>query len=261
MHILFPADYFSPKQPDEMYLPQAKAFATYGLTYATVNLDDLKPTLRLTPPPAEGETVLYRGWMLSAAEYEQLEQLIIRAGGIPYTPKSAYLLTHHLPNWYPLLKDLTPETKIFSVDHDLKAALSELGWERYFIKNYVKSLKTSVGSIISSPDQIDEVIREMEAYRGTIEGGICVRRVEDFIVESEVRYFVVKGQPCSRHEDEPIPDIVKICAERIQSDFYSVDVVKTETGRERIVEIGDGQVSDIVGWSAERLAEVVARYG
>lgn len=35
-----------------------------------------------------------------------------------------------------------------------------------------------------------------------------------------------------------------------------VDVALREDGVERIVEIGDGQVSDLVGWSPERFAEM-----
>lgn len=40
------------------------------------------------------------------------------------------------------------------------------------------------------------------------------------------------------------------------SPFFSVDVALREDGAERIVEIGDGQVSDLVGWSPERFAEM-----
>jgi hypothetical protein len=40
------------------------------------------------------------------------------------------------------------------------------------------------------------------------------------------------------------------------SPFFSVDVALREDGVARIVEIGDGQVSDLVGWSPERFAEM-----
>jgi hypothetical protein len=64
-------------------------------------------------------------------------------------------------------------------------------WERFFIKDHVKSLKRSVGSIIEDPEQIETVVSEMEKYRGGIEGGLCIRRLEDFITGSERRYFVL----------------------------------------------------------------------
>jgi hypothetical protein len=35
-----------------------------------------------------------------------------------------------------------------------------------------------------------------------------------------------------------------------------VDVARREDGVERVVEIGDGQVSDLVGWSVEQFVEI-----
>jgi hypothetical protein len=70
----------------------------------------------------------------------------------------------------------------------LEKALSELEWRKFFIKDYVKSLKTSVGSMIDEPSEIRTVVAEMKKFRGVIEGGLCIRRVEDFIPETEKRY-------------------------------------------------------------------------
>lgn len=83
-----------------------------------------------------------------------------------------------------------------------------------------------------------------------------MRQVEDFVVESERRYFVVCGQPFAASLDEEIPDIVRECAARINSKFFCVDAIDRQDGLKRIVEIGDGQVSDIVGWSAEHFAQI-----
>jgi hypothetical protein len=41
-----------------------------------------------------------------------------------------------------------------------------------------------------------------------IEGGICVRRVEDLLTETEKRFFIIKGKPYSPVSDEPIPEII-----------------------------------------------------
>jgi len=59
-------------------------------------------------------------------------------------------------------------------------------------------------------------------------------------------------------ENEEIPEIVEDCAKRINSKFFSVDVVERRDGCKRVVEIGDGQVSDIVGWTPERFAALWA---
>ncbi|MEI2726090.1 MAG: ATP-grasp domain-containing protein [Verrucomicrobiota bacterium] len=48
------------------------------------------------------------------------------------------------------------------------------------------------------------------------------------------------------------PPIVHECAKRLRSRFYSVDVVQRIDGGLRVVEVGDGQVSDLVGWTPEQ---------
>ena len=55
--------------------------------------------------------------------------------------------------------------------------------------------------------------------------------------------------------DAAIPEPVAFCAEAIASPFFSVDIARRADGVERIVEIGDGQVSDIVGWSVDSSEE------
>jgi hypothetical protein len=163
-----------------------------------------------------------------------------------------------LPNWYPKVSDLTPETRIFSSDCDLEAELRVLAWPSFFIKDYVKSLKTSAGSRITKPEQVSALVADMQKFRGTIEGGFCVRRVEEFLADTERRYFVIDGNPHAATGE--VPPIVVECSKRISSRFYSVDVVQRKDGELRIVEIGDGQVSDLVGWTPERFAEVLAAH-
>lgn len=212
---------------------------------------------KANPPLPTGDEVLYRGWMFSKDEYVSLVAAISSTGCRPVNDTPSYLGCHYLPNWYPLLTEFTPETRVNPANCDLAKELKALGWSGYFIKDYVKSLKTSVGSRISKPEQVEALISDMQRFRGVIEGGLCVRRVEDFLPESERRYFVFDGKP---HAPEgEVPDIVHECASRIKSRFFSVDVIQRADGELRIVEIGDGQVSDLVGWSPERFAKALAQ--
>ena len=166
-----------------------------------------------------------------------------------------------MPNWYPLLADLTPQTQVYSADVDIVAELRALGWEAFFLKDYVKSLKTARGSVVRQPEDAVAVMSEMREYRGEIEGGVCVRRFEDFVEESERRYFVLGGTAYAARDQEEVPDIVHQCVKRVPSKFFSVDVARRCDGAERVVEIGDGQVSDLVGWSATTFAAMWSRSG
>lgn len=98
----------------------------------------------------------------------------------------------------------------------------------------------------------------MSQFRGVIEGGFCVRRVESFLPETERRYFVVDGVAHTASGD--VPPIVHECVKRLRIPFYSVDVVQRTDGQLRIVEVGDGQVSDLVGWTPEAFAEMLAQH-
>ncbi len=261
MRLLLPSDYFNPKQVDEAYAEQANCLGQIGVETSAIALEALSSgSAKIFPAPDPGVKVLYRGWMLTPDHYFLLVNAVKNSGADVLISHQEYLATHYIPNWYPLIADLTPETRFFSIDDQLEGALRDLGWSKFFIKDYVKSLKTSVGSMIDQPSAIRTVIAEMQKFRGGIEGGLCVRRVEDFLPETERRYFVVYGQSFGPLPNQRIPDIVHECAWRIDSKFFSVDVVDRRDGCKRIVEIGDGQVSDLVGWTAERFAALWTKY-
>jgi len=127
----------------------------------------------------------------------------------------------------------------------------------YFVKDYVKSLTTRRGSIARTPAEAAEVARAIAETRGAIEGGLCVRRVERFVTETERRIFVAQGQPFA-HDGE-VPALAVEIAARIPSAFFTIDLVRDEAGAWRVVELGDGQVSDRKDWTADSLAKVIAQ--
>lgn len=235
-----------------MFADQWDALADVGFSASTCSDAVVAGARPLCDVPA-GSRVVYRGWMLKGTEYTSLVRAIENCGATAFAPPSDYLLTHHLPNWYPLLADLTPETRVYPADANLVAELQALSWGSYFLKDYVKSLKTGRGPIVREASEAPALVAEMKEYRGEIEGGVCVRRVEEFVPGSEKRYFVLRGAGFAA-DGGPVPEIVRLCAERIRSNFFSVDVVRRTDGAIRVVEIGDGQVSDVVGWSADKFA-------
>ena len=83
-----------------------------------------------------------------------------------------------------------------------------------------------------------------------------MRQVENFLPDTERRYFVFNGKPHAPTSE--VPEIVHQCASRVKSRFFSVDVIQRADGKLRIVEIGDGQVSDLVGWTPENFAKALA---
>lgn len=259
MNLLYPSSPLRNSQPDEQYASEVSAVRDAGFEVSLFSFEDFQNgQFRTRPILASTSEILYRGWMLSAEEYLRLEDAVSRSGACLATSAAAYLSNHHLPNWYPQLVDLTPDTRIFPIDCDLAAELRALNWTEFFIKDYVKSLKTSVGSRISKPEQAVALVADMRRFRGNIEGGFCVRQVEKFLPNTEHRFFVVDGVPYAPAGDVPV--IVHECVKRRQSRFYSVDVVQRDDGEFRIVEVGDGQVSDLVGWEADKFAAMLKEH-
>jgi hypothetical protein len=257
MNFVYSQSLLTPGLPDEMFQEEARAISQRGHRLSLIDSEQLSARLTgITPPFDSGSKVVYRGWMLSPIEYENFVLSVVAADGLPITSTEQYLATHYLPNWYNVIADLTPETIVLSLDSDWIAELTKLGWSRFFVKDFVKSLKTSVGSMIEHPSDIQIVAAEMEKYRGTIEGGLCIRRVEDFLPDTERRYFVLNGKPYGTTPQSELPNLVYDCASRMNSNFFTVDVILRTDGQLRVVEIGDGQVSDLVGWSAERFADI-----
>ena len=255
LHFLYPSNPAEPKQPDEQFRDQIDEMRSLGFGVSILCLEELgESSCRIRGRIPNGATVVYRGWMLAPDEYEKLLALIHSSQAGPLISLEAYLACHCLPNWYPIVAEFTAETKIFPATSDLAQELKALGWGKFFIKDYVKSLKTSVGSVVSKPEEISVVLAEMQKFRGTIEGGICVRRFEEFFPNSEKRFFVIDGVPHAM--SGPVPELVSVCARRINSRFFSIDVAARTDGALRVVEIGDGQVSDLVGWGAARFAEL-----
>jgi len=258
MHLLYPNSPIHRRQPDEQYAAEVEAVRAAGYEISLFSLDEFQSGEFLAVPPIPAYAkILYRGWMMSAVEYEGLGLAMTGCGASPVVSTQEYLASHYLPNWYPQIRDLTPETRVYTVGCDLEAELRTLDWPEYFIKDYVKSLKTSTGSRISKPEQAARVVADMHRVRGTIEGGFCVRRVEDFLPDTERRYFVLDAMPQAASGE--IPQIVHECASRLRAPFYSVDVVQRADGQLRIVEIGDGQVSDLVGWTPGQFAAILKR--
>jgi hypothetical protein len=254
LHFLFPANPLRPTEVDETFADQRAALRDAGFSASLCPDAVIQSDAPLRNVPA-GATVVYRGWMLDAAEYARLAAAVSAAGATPLTSPEAYLAAHHLPNWYPLIAEYTPETRVLPPTAAFEAELRAIGWDAYFVKDYVKSLKTARGSIVRDPAEVAAVVREMERFRGPIEGGLCVRRVEAFVAESERRYFVVHGKAYGA-AGARVPELVERVADRIRLPFFSVDVINRDDGVLRVVEVGDGQVSDLVGWSAAEFATI-----
>lgn len=253
-HFIMPQDAFEPRRVDKEFLSLAEHLRQRGPAVSAID-EAIFQGRGALPVIAKDAVVVYRGWMVTIEEYRRFEDAVQSMGARLLTNTLAYALTHHLPNWYPALTEFTAETVVITDPADLVPTMHRLGWGGYFLKDFVKSLKVDGGSIVSTEEEAARWLTKMREYRHEIEGGICLRRIESFLPESECRFFVIHGVGHSP-DGRTVPEPVAAAAQRIASPFFSIDTAMTTDRQCRIVELGDGQVSDLVGWSAERFSQI-----
>lgn len=256
MTLLYPSDPLDPRQPDAAYADEHAAATAEGLNTALFSFEDLL-TGRLNPrQPLSSGVVVYRGWMLTLGGYDILATEVARHGARLLTSPAQYRRGHHLPGWYPVCRDVTPETLFLAPDDDVGAALARAGWDACFVKDHVKSLTSARGSIARTPGEVWGILDALKKHRGHLEGGVCLRRVERFRPNTEERFFAHHGDVWARTEEAPPPLVLEV-ARRLDLPFIAIDVAEREDGALRLFEVGDGQVSDRKDWHADRLLAVL----
>ena len=260
MQIIYPGDYFDLNRIDENYEDEFNCARHNGLKCVLLSSQHLADgKIKFSESPEPHEPVIWRGWMLKKEEYRALYNAVKNYNTAMLVSPDDYASCHYITGWYELCSDYTPETVFLTECDDFEKITSRLKWSSYFVKDYVKSLTTSRGSIARNVEEIQEILTNIKQYRGEIEGGAVLRKVEDLKPETERRYFSFYGAVYSA--DDVIPAIVHKIAERISSPFFSIDMVETASSNLRLIEIGDGQVSDIKEWDIPKFIKMIAKAG
>ena len=251
MIFIFPSDAVRRNAIEIDFAEQADRFLKNGHCVAVIN--ESYNSIKWLGSPGKNKAAIYRGWMMTDVQYRCMYNAVSKEGISLITDPKQYLTCHYIKNWYEYLKDHTPRSVFFEKKQDVVEGLLPI-WGRYFVKDYVKSLTTKRGSIADNIAEIHEIIDGLIEYRGAIEGGICIREFESLIFKSERRYFVYKRNLYPRGLTGL--DDIQSSLRSIQSDFYSVDIANNLEGNYRIIEIGDGQVSDLKEWNTDEFAKI-----
>jgi len=245
MNIIFPSDTFDGKKVDSDLKDQFEAAIGNDFGVGLVDLSNNK--FRVVNPPKINEGWIYRGWMLNGQKYISFYSELLTQGIKLLIDCDEYLESHHISGWLEKLDGITPKTVLFKDRNDFVTEIAKVKFSPWFIKDYVKSLKTKRGSIAHNIEEAVEILNEIEKYRGELEGGIAVRQCMDFIPSTERRYFIFNSRPVNLVFPEDKNIINDVIYRLSCKKFYSVDVIQDASGKEWVVEIGDGQVSDLVG--------------
>ncbi len=181
--IIFPSSYFDITKVDEDLQKEADAVRATGLYEVAVwGYDMWLETGKLSMSGnTEGKHfAIYRGWMMSPEKfrdfYNQLKARNIQLVTDPYQ----YKLMHIFPNAYEYVKDDTAKMEIFKLHSHIDVGQLKQSFQRFMVKDYVKSVKGTEFPRFFDHSVTQEVFDQwMELfykYRGNLlTGGICIK--------------------------------------------------------------------------------------
>lgn len=111
MRILFCLDSLDPRQVDPSYAAEAAAAEQVGITFSLVNYEALvhernpeRAVRKVKAPESRTEVGIFRGWMMTPAQYAALYAALEAKGIRLINTLEAYVHCHHLPESYPVTR-------------------------------------------------------------------------------------------------------------------------------------------------------------
>lgn len=194
--------------------------------------------------PGDYGPAWYRGWMVTVEQYRALAEALAVRGCTLLTSPDAYAAAHELPGWLSTFTDLTPAT-VFSIAEAPEGPL--------MVKDHVKSRKHEPDAFYAATRaELPAVAaRFLERQGEFLAGGLVVRAFEEF-TGPETRVWWLDGEAVAvtAHPDasteraDPPLERVAEAVRRLPARFITTDIAKRTDGTWRVIEVGDGQVSD-----------------
>lgn len=249
--MLVPLDPLRPTRPDPTFAPSVIPRARpHLLDHEALLRGDVEAAVRRIGRDAGPQW--YRGWMIPFPRYDDLARAMAERGTPLIVQALDYRRAHELPGWHDTFSELTPPS---TWSHDASVPPLPPSDGAFVIKDWVKSRKHAWATACFAPtaEAVPTIAAEMVRLAGdTLAGGVVVRAFERF-VGREVRVFWLDGVPVITvaHPDDPgeieVPALDEIAAavRVLGCRFVTTDLVRRDDATWRVVEVGDGQVSDV----------------
>lgn len=262
--ILFPADFYDENSVDAKYKGEYDTVLSFPeFTPVIFNYDKFLEggELELIPDMMNADLCIYRGWMLNDSNYNRLyNELAGKNIKLVNTPEQ-YCICHMFPKVYSYIKSDTPEAIWFDKNSKIELDLIKSKFERFMIKDYVKSVKESSFPRFFtkeiSEDELSKYVEEFIRLRSKrFTGGLVFKEYVDLrqydgkTNEYRVFYFKSKIVSVSRNSNQPdfCPFVDETLVNKysgLKSNFYTVDFAEVGNGKWIVIETGDGQVSGL----------------
>ncbi|MEV7560061.1 ATP-grasp domain-containing protein [Streptomyces sp. NPDC089795] len=275
--VLHCRDPLNERRADAHFAAEARQLRAAGGTVLLIDHDALlvgDAERAVARVPEGAGAVWYRGWMIPASRYAALDAALRRRGGELVVTPEAYRRAHELPGWYETFAGLTPVSGWLPAGpgavpdpEGLEALAAGLPPGAAVVKDYVKSRKHEWDEACYVPDLADPaalhrvVARFVELQGEFLTGGVVLRAFEQFVTPegaaAEVRVWWRDGVPrlVTAHPDSPVAEVpqgieaalepVRAAVEALGCPLVTTDLALRADGVWRVVEVGDGQVSDL----------------
>jgi hypothetical protein len=271
--VIFPCDPLNERQIDPPFAHEAEYAGEAGLLTTKLDHDYLDQRLDAVEAVrrsrlAEATLGIYRGWMMRVEAYSALYEALESRGVRLLTTPTEYESCHHAPGSYQALATWMPETKFLPVEEldvagRMESALAHFGTGPIIIKDWVKSQAGYWETACFIPDASDTrhalavIARFRELQGDTLIGGIVLKAYKPLLRGKhqalEYRALVFNGRSlgCWPRSDEvaldagPPQDLIDAVSAAVPSTFASADFGLDEDGRWWLLEVGDGQVSEL----------------
>jgi len=278
MRIIYCDSVFDHRTIEPDYEEEKNAALNNGFDVSLISFEELtegniSKALKFVPVAAKQEDAMYRGWMLTPAQYNLLYTGLLAKNIQLINAPSEYQHCHYLPDSYPKIRDKTPQS-LWSTSLETAELLrlaSSFGSSAIIVKDFVKSEKHHWEEACYIPDASDAkkvkaTVEKFIALRGdALNEGIVFRKFEEleFLtahsqsgmpLTKEFRVFfankkVVKvfdyWDEGEYGEDKPELAAFIELAQTIESNFFTMDIAKKKDGDWIIMELGDGQVAGL----------------
>ena len=274
MKFLFCENILKPNTADEAFLDEYLNAINNGFGVLFYNFEE--KTLKNIDVNEKMETIIYRGWMITPKEYEILYNKLLSKNYRLINNTAEYRNCHYLPESLKYIENYTPKTIFHKIEGEnsintLIENAKIFNGKAVIVKDYVKSEKyywDTAFYVENSSDTkklTDTINNLIELRENHLNEGIVIREFiklnniqkhskSNIPLSEEYRLFFYKNELlCIFNYWEEIeykmgkPDFndFEVIGKNIESNFFTMDIAKDESGKYVIIELGDGQVSGI----------------
>jgi len=274
MKFLFCENVLKPNTVDDAFIEEYENVLNNGFNVLLLNSDN--KLLGKIQTNDKIEEIIYRGWMLTPAEYSKLYYDLLSNNYKLINNPTEYQNCHYLPDSLKFIENYTPKT-IFQKIENNNSINNLLNYAKIFngkaviVKDYVKSEKHYWDTACyvensSNLEKLKETIENLiELRENHLNEGIVIREYvelnklknhskSNMPISEEYRMFFYKNELLcifnyweegDYNIEKPKTEEFENIAKNIESNFFTMDIAKNKKGKYIIIELGDGQVAGI----------------